>query len=138
MATPTVDEPMVQELLDADIAFAAAIRKAIEDFRASPPPDWQQWPTYRKPEVWEQRVLPHVDSWRKLSEEALRQLRAGNVQPAYQAGLAQTGLAKTLDFNLDWATPENRQAIEETMDRVDTAADRIRRIEYAQRTGTQP
>jgi hypothetical protein len=128
MTQTGLDEAMIQELLDADVAFIDAVQKALGDFHASAPAGWQQWESWRKPDPWKDKVLPHLQKYREWSEEALREWKKGNPAPAVEAATGQMGLSKKIDFDLDWATPENRQALEAALDRVAAAADRIWRL----------
>ena len=127
-----IDEPMVQELLDADRALLEAVRKALADFDAAPPPGWEQWESWKKPDPWRNTVLPNIERYRLGAEEGLREIRAGNPKRAFFAGQGQMGLTKKIEFDASWATPENRKSIADAIEGVDAAADRIWRIGYAE------
>jgi hypothetical protein len=132
MTQTGLDEAMIQELLDADVAFSDAVQKALGDFHAAAPAGWQQWEPWRKPDPWQDTVLPHLQKYREWSEEALREFKSGNPARAFEAASGQMGLSKKIDYDLGWATPENQQALEAALDRVDAAADRIWRLSRAQ------
>lgn len=123
-----LDEAMVREMLDADVAYLEAVKKALADFKAQPPAGWEQWDGWRKPDPWETVVLPHLERYREWSEEALRELKAGNPARAFEVATAQLGLSKKVDFDLGWATPANQQAMEAALDRVSAAVDRVWRL----------
>lgn len=127
----SLDESMIQELLDADVAFIGAVQKALADFQAAAPAGWQQWEAWRKPDPWQTTVLPHLQRYEQASQEALQEFRAGRPDRAFAAATGQMGLSKKIDYDLGWATPENQQALEAALDRLDAAADRIWRVQQA-------
>jgi hypothetical protein len=132
----TLDEAMVQELLDADLAFIAAVQKALADFDAAPPGGWQEWESWRKPDAWRNTVLPNLERYREGAEDGLREIKAGNPRRAFFAAQGQMGLSKKIEFDSAWASPAHQQAIADATERVSAIADRIWRIGHAQGLAT--
>ena len=127
-----IDEEMVQELVAADRALVEAVQKALSDFDAAPPPGWQQWESWRKPDPWRNTVLPNLERYRQGAEEGLRELQSGRPKRAFFAAQGQMGLTKKIEFDSGWATPANRKAIDDAIERVGVIADRIWRIGHAE------
>jgi hypothetical protein len=127
-----IDEAMVQDLLDADAALIASVKKALAGFDAAPPAGWRQWPAWRKPDPWRDTVLPNLERYRQGAEDGLHEFRAGNVKRAFQAAQGQMGLTKKLEFDFSWMPPEHQNAIRDAIDRVSEVADTIWRIGHAE------
>lgn len=127
-----IDEAMVKDLLDADAALIEAIEKALAGFEASPPAGADQWPSWKTPDPWRDTVLPNLERYRKGAEEGLREFRAGNPRRAFQAAQGQMGLTKKMEFDSGWAAAADRKAIEDAVERVSAAADRIWRVGHAE------
>lgn len=127
-----IDEAMVKDLVDADAALVAAVKKALSAFDAAPPAGWRQWPAWRKPDPWRDTVLPNLERYRQGAEDGLRDFRAGNPRRAFQAAQGQMGLTKKMEFDSSWTTPDHQKAINDAVSRVSEVADRIWRIGHAE------
>ena len=134
MPNPSTPMQDAIELQEACSALVSSIRDAIRTFRANPPSDSQGWPRHHTPLPWEERVLPNLDEYQQILEQAIRLLRDGDPQPLVRIASTCAGLAKDMDFDQTWMTTENSNAVDIAVDKVVSWGSRIRRADYAGRS----
>jgi len=113
-AEPNITNADVSNLLDAHRGLLEAIRNALGDFHAKSLPAGKETSN-----VWESRALPSLEKEQLLLDQAGQRFRQGESQPISDLAGKKLGLAKELDnFDLSWATAENRSAIESGIKQV--------------------
>src|SRR5262245_48218948 len=137
VATSAIDPELPQSLEAASVVLIDLIRKAINDFRAAPPPGSEAWETWRTPRPWEARALPNLAELHNELRAARRAHQAGDIRPLTLVASSYKGLSKDLEFDLKWMTERDRLAVEEAIGQVVLAADQIHRLGYheLERTG---
>ncbi len=119
------------ELHEACEALVSSIRNAVRIFRANPPPGSQEWPRHRTPLPWEERVLPNLEEYQQILEQAISSLDNGDAKPLVRIASACAGLAKDMDFDQTWMTPDDSNAVDSAVDKLVFWASRIRRSDYS-------